>query len=300
MVDFSKLKKTSDISRLTKEIERMNSSGNEDNRLWTPEVDAAGNGYAVIRFLPAPEVDGDEGLPWILLFTHGFKGPSGKWYIEKSLTTLGEKDPVSEYNNKLWNSTDSDDSPARKQARDQKRKKTYYSNIYVVSDPKRPENEGKVFLYRYGPKIFEKIYSVMHPAYEHDTPMNPFDFWNGADFEIRIKKKAGYQNYDDSRFRTPAPLSDDDEQLEAIWKSEYSLREFISPKNFKSYDELKKQMEEVLELNKASVKPARPVEKQVRPEDDSGGEAPPWNESSTVIDDDDDDPLARFRSLVDD
>jgi len=251
-MSFSNLKKQSSLGSLTaklvQQVEKMNKGSNgADDRLWKPEVDKAGNGYAVIRFLPAP--DGED-LPWSKLYTHAFQGTGG-WFIENSLTTLGQKDPVSEYNSQLWNSgVDSDKEVARKQ----KRKLSYYSNVYVVKDPSNPSNEGKVFLFRYGKKIFDKITAAMQPEFEDETPINPFDFWAGANFKIKIKKVAGYWNYDSSEFAAPEPLLDDDEAMEAIWKQEYSLAEIVAPDQFKTYEDLKKRLDYVLGV---SVAPKR-------------------------------------------
>ena len=211
-----------------------------DERLWRPQLDKSGNGYAVIRFLPP--CDG-ENLPWAKLWSHAFQGPTGQWYIENSLTTLGQKDPVSEHNTRLWNSgVESDKEIARKQ----KRKLQYYSNIYVVSDTKNPANEGKVFLYRFGKKIFDKLMEAMQPAFEDETPLNPFDFWTGANFKLKIRMVDGYWNYDKSEFEIGSPLSDNDDELEKVYKSQYSLNEFTAPTNFKSYDELKTRLDMVL------------------------------------------------------
>ena len=211
-----------------------------DERLWRPQLDKSGNGYAVIRFLPP--CDG-ENLPWAKLWSHAFQGPTGQWYIENSLTTLSQKDPVSEHNTRLWNSgVESDKEIARKQ----KRKLQYYSNIYVVSDTKNPDNEGKVFLYRFGKKIFDKLMEAMQPAFEDETPINPFDFWTGANFKLKIRKVDGYWNYDKSEFDNVSTLSDNDDELEKIYKSQYSLDEFTAPTNFKSYDELKTRLDMVL------------------------------------------------------
>ena len=211
-----------------------------DERLWKPTMDKSGNGYAVIRFLPAP--DGED-LPWVKLWNHAFQGPTGQWYIENSLTTLGNNDPVSEYNSKLWNSgVESDKEIARKQ----KRKLQYYSNIYVVSDSANPQNEGKVFLYRFGKKIFDKVMEAMQPAFEGETPINPFDFWEGANFKLKLRKVDGYWNYDKSEFESVSALSDDDDVLEEIYKKQYSLAEFTAPTNFKSYNELKTRLDMVL------------------------------------------------------
>ena len=248
-MSFSNLKKQSSLGSLTaklvSQVEKMNKGSNGvDDRLWKPEVDKAGNGYAVIRFLPAP--DGED-LPWAKLYTHAFQA-SGGWYIENSLTTLGQKDPVSEHNSQLWNSgVDSDKEIARKQ----KRKLSYYSNVYVVKDPSNPANEGKVFLFRYGKKIFDKITAAMQPEFEDEQAINPFDFWAGANFKIKIKKVAGYWNYDSSEFAAPAPLLDDDDAMEAVWKQEYSLAELVAPDQFKSYEDLKKRLDYVLGLTVA-------------------------------------------------
>jgi hypothetical protein len=243
-MSFQNLKKQSSLGSLTaklvQQVEKMNKgSGGVDDRLWKPEVDKAGNGYAVIRFLPAPE--GEE-LPWAKVYSHAFQGPGG-WFIENSLTTLGQKDPVSEYNSQLWNSgLDSDKEVARKQ----KRKLSYYANIYVVKDPNNSANEGKVFLFKFGKKIFDKITAAMQPEFEDETPINPFDFWGGANFKLKIKKVAGYWNYDSSEFDRPSPLLDDDDALEAVWKQEYSLSELLAPDQFKSYEDLKNRLDYVL------------------------------------------------------
>jgi hypothetical protein len=243
-MSFASLKKQSSLGALTaklvKEVEKTNKGGNSaDERLWKPEVDKAGNGYAVVRFLPAP--DGED-LPWAKMYSHAFKGPGG-WDIENSLTTNGGKDPVSELNTSLWNSGVESDKAI---ARDQKRKLSYYSNIYVVKDPANPDNEGRVFLYKFGKKIFDKVMSSMQPEFEDEEPINPFDFWQGADFKIKIKKVAGYWNYDSSEFARQAALLDDDDAMEAIWKKEYSLAELVDPSQFKSYDELKTRLNYVL------------------------------------------------------
>ena len=211
-----------------------------DERLWKPELDKSGNGYAVIRFLPA--VDGED-MPWAKLWNHAFQGPTGQWYIENSLTTLGNNDPVSEMNSAYWNSgVESDKEIARRQ----KRKLQYYSNIYVVSDSRHPEHEGKVFLFRYGKKIFDKIMEAMQPAFEDETPVNPFDFWAGANFKLKIRKVDGYWNYDKSEFEAPTALFDNDDDIEKVWKKEYPLVDFTAPTNFKSYDELKTRLNMVL------------------------------------------------------
>ena len=211
-----------------------------DERLWKPELDKSGNGYAVIRFLPA--VKGED-LPWAKVWNHAFQGPTGQWYIENSLTTLNQKDPVSEHNTRLWNTgLESDKEIARKQ----KRKLQYFSNIYVVSDAKHPENEGKVFLFRYGKKIFDKITAAMSPEFEDEKAINPFDFWEGANFKLKIRKVDGYWNYDKSEFEDTSKLFEDDSEADKVWKSQHSLAEFTAPTNFKSYDELKTRLDAVL------------------------------------------------------
>ena len=242
-MSFSDLKKQSKLgsltSKLVREVEKMNTTSGGDERLWKPEVDKSGNGYAVIRFLPAPE---GEDIPWVKMYSHAFQGPGG-WYMENSLTTLGSKDPVSEHNSQLWNSG----SDANKEiARKQKRKLSYYANVYIVKDPANPSNEGGVFLYKFGKKIFDKIQESMQPEFEDENAINPFDFWQGADFKIKIKKVAGFWNYDSSEFAAVSPLLPDDEALEALWKKEYSLQELVSSDKFKSYDDLKTRLAYVL------------------------------------------------------
>ena len=243
-MSFSNLKKQSSLgsltSKLVKQVEKMNNAGGgADERLWKPEMDKTGNGYAVIRFLPAP--DGEE-LPWAKLYSHAFQGPGG-WYIENSLTTIGQKDPLGEYNRELWNSgRDEDKDTVRKQ----KRKLSYYANIYVVQDKANPQNEGKVFLYKFGKKIFDKIMEAMQPEFEDETPINPFDFWTGANFKLKLKKVAGYWNYDSSEFDRPSPLLDDDDALEQIWKQQYSLEAETAPDKFKTYEQLENRLNMVL------------------------------------------------------
>ena len=250
-MSFANLKKQSSLgsltSKLVKEVEKMNNTGGGgDDRLWKPEMDKTGNGYAVIRFLPAPE---GEDIPWAKIWTHAFQGPGG-WYIENSLTTLNEKDPVSEYNRELWNSgIDADKDTVRKQ----KRKLSYYANIYVVKDPTNPQNEGQVFLYKFGKKIFDKIMEAMQPEFEDETAINPFDFWQGANFKLKIKKVAGYWNYDSSEFGPVEPLLPDDDALESIWKKQYSLNEITARDKFKSYEDLKKRLDMVLGMKKVST-----------------------------------------------
>ena len=287
-MSFASLKKQSSLGSLTaklvKEVEKTNSVNKGDERLWKPEVDKAGNGYAVIRFLPAP--DGED-LPWVKMYSHAFQGPGG-WYIENSLTTLNQKDPCSEFNTSLWNSGVESDKQI---ARNQKRKLAFYSNIYVVKDPSNPENEGKVFLYKFGKKIFDKIMGAMQPEFEDETPLNPFDFWQGADFKVKIKKVAGYWNYDSSEFAAAAPLLNDDDALEQLWKKEYSLSEIVAADQFKTYDELKKRLESVLRLNQTTA--TSPVlDEEAELEDLSEGRSPVANTPT------EDDALSYFQKLA--
>ena len=286
-MSFASLKKQSSLGSLTaklvKEVEKTNKVNTGDERLWKPEVDKAGNGYAVIRFLPAP--DGED-LPWVKMYSHAFQGPGG-WYIENSLTTLNQKDPCSEFNTSLWNSGVESDKQI---ARNQKRKLAFYSNIYVVKDPANSENEGKVFLYKFGKKIFDKIMGAMQPEFEDESPLNPFDFWQGADFKVKIKKVAGYWNYDSSEFAAASPLLKDDDALEAIWKKEYSLSEIVAADQFKTYDELKKRLESVLRLNQAPV--TSPIDEEAELEDLSEGRTPEANSPA------EDDALSYFQKLA--
>ena len=297
-MSFANLKKQSKLGSLTaklvKEVEKMNSNGaSGDDRLWKLDVDKSGNGYAVIRFLPAPE---NEDLPFVKLYSHAFQGPGG-WYIENSLTTLGQKDPVSEYNSQLWNNgTDAGKELARKQ----KRKLTYISNIYVVKDPANPENEGKTFLFKYGKKIFDKLTAAMQPEFEDEEAIDPFDFWQGANFKLKAKNVAGYRNYDSSEFAAVSPLLDDDDAMEAIWKKELSLSEFVAPTQFKTYEELKTRLEYVL-----GKRGARPVAQDIAVEDEEFETTPAARETvssvaSSSSEIEDDDTLSYFQKLAED
>ena len=312
-MSFENLKKQSSLgsltSKLVKEVEKMSSnSSGADERLWKPEMDKTGNGFAVVRFLPAPE--GEE-LPWVKIYSHAFQGPGG-WYIENSLTTMGQKDPVSEHNRELWNSgNDKDKDTVRKQ----KRKLSFYSNVYVVKDPTNPQNEGKVFLYKYGKKIFDKIMEAMQPEFEDETPINPFDFWQGANFKIKIVKKDGYWNYDKSEFGSIEPLLDDDDALESIWKKEYSLSAVTAPDQFKTYDELEKRLKYVLgQKTSQKVSPAdeeteydsytqNTTESNVMEELEQSyvrSKSPSLPKITNESDEDEDDALSYFQKLVDD
>ena len=242
-MSFAALKKSSGkFDQLQTELEKLNTpvtNSFDYNRFWKPELDKTGNGYAIIRFLPQP--DGEE-LPWVRLWSHAFSGPGG-WYIENSLTTINKSDPVSEYNTELWNSgIESDKDTARKQKRILK----YYANVYIVSDSKHPENEGQVRLFKFGKKIFDKITEAMNPAFDDEEALNPFDLWKGADFKLKIRKVDGFWNYDKSEFASPKALLEDDKELEKVWKTEHSLKAFVEPTEFKSYDELKEKLHRVL------------------------------------------------------
>ena len=280
-MSFASLKKASQagntFEKLTREIEKINQpqTTGADERLWKPELDKSGNGYAVIRFLPSP--DGED-MPWAKIWSHSFKGPGGQWYIENSLTTIGKDDPVSELNRELWNSgRDADKATARTQ----KRKLSYYSNIYVVSDPVHPENEGKVFLYKYGKKIFDKLVEAMQPAFADETPLDPFNLWEGADFKLKIRKVDGYWNYDKSEFAAPATLGGfDDATLEETWKKSYSLNEFEAAKNFKTYEALQARLSLVLGTRPAPVVVDESQE-QVRP-DNWGKEVTDFREKAVA------------------
>lgn len=289
-IDFSSLKKTrGSFDNLMKEVEKISQpiENKKDDRFWQPEVDKVGNGYAVIRFLPPSK--GEE-LPWVRIWNHGFQGPTGKWYIENSLTTIGKADPVAEMNSQLWNSgVESDKEVARKQ----KRKLTYISNIYVVKDPAHPENEGKVFLYKFGKKVFDKIKDLMQPQYEDEEAVNPFDFWKGANFKLKIRNVEGYRNYDKSEFDSSSPLSDDDSKLERIWNSQSSLEEFLDPKNFKSYDELKKKLDAVL----SGVVPQMSAEK-IELDEEYIPEQPKVKVKAPVSEEAEDDSLSYFARLA--
>jgi hypothetical protein len=309
-MSFSDLKKQSSLGSLTnklvKEVEKMNNSGGNgaDDRLWKPEMDKSGNGYAVIRFLPAPE---GEDLPWVKLYSHAFQGPGG-WYIENSLTTVGGKDPVGELNRELWNSGNESDKDV---VRKQKRKLSFYANIYVVKDPANPQNEGGVFLYKFGKKIFDKIMDAMQPEFEDETPINPFDFWQGANFKLKLKKVAGYWNYDSSEFDRQGPLLDDDDALEALWKKQYSLSAFTAADQFKTYDELKKRLDYVLGSkstrntaqeeteydNYAATEQKSVSEEDVMQKLEDSYKASKQVESTSTADDDD--PMSYFSKLAD-
>ena len=244
-MNISALKKKSSMDKLTKALEGLSSGSQKsgaDNRFWSAEVDKTGNGYAVIRFLDSPQVDGEDGMPWVQIFNHGFQGPGG-WLIDNCLTSINQKCPVCEHNTTLWNSgIESNKDIARKQ----KRKLTYISNILVVKDAAHPENEGKVFLYKFGKKIFDKVKEKIEPQFEDEKAVNPFNFWEGANFKLKIRNVEGYRNYDKSEFEAASVAADSDEEIEKLWKSCHSLKEFLKPSEFKSYNEMKTKLDRTL------------------------------------------------------
>jgi hypothetical protein len=300
---FDALKQTrkSSFEKLNSELTKLNQgntqqNSSEDTRFWKPDVDKAGNGYAVLRFLPAPQ---GEDVPFVRIWDHGFQGPGG-WYIERSLTTLNKPDPVSEYNGKLWNSgIESNKELVRKQ----KRRLSYYSNILVVKDPNRPENEGKVFLFKYGKKIFDKLNEAMNPEFDDESALNPFDLWEGANFKLKIRQVEGYRNYDKSEFDKPEPISQDDAELEKVWKSEHSLQELLDLKHFKSYEELKTRLEKALgvaqDKNNVMDEPEEsfPVPQRTAPAKEAPVAAAP---KAPWSDDEDEDELSFFKKLASD
>ena len=300
-MSFANLKQSrGNFDKLTKELEKVtspttNQNSSSDDRFWKPELDKTGNGYAVIRFLPA--VEGEE-LPWARVWSHAFQGPGG-WYIENSLTTLGQKDPVSEENSKLWNTgSEADKEIARKR----KRKLSYFTNIVVVSDPAHPENEGRTFLYKFGKKIFDKITEAMKPEFADEKAINPFDFWEGANFKLKIRKVDGYWNYDKSEFEGPSRVKDSDEQIEELWKKQLPLKEFSATTNYKSYDDLKAKFEKVVygtgKTTTADEIDIPPVSAVEVPVSEPKVSEPP--QSDTSPSNDEDDTMNYFSKLVND
>jgi hypothetical protein len=244
-MSFATLKNNrTDLSKLVAQAQETSGTTtkkfSDDTRFWMPTRDKAGNGYAVIRFLPG---DADAATPWVRYWDHAFKGPTGQWYIEKSLTSIGQQDPLSELNSKMWNSGVEADKTI---VRQRKRNLRYIANILVVADPSAPENEGQVRLYRFGKKIFDKIMDTLQPQFPDEAPVNPFDMWNGADFTLKIRNVEGYPNYDASSFKDPSAISSDDAYLEEIYNKQYDLNEWTDPSNYKTYDELKSRLALVL------------------------------------------------------
>jgi hypothetical protein len=294
MSSFANLKRQSgNLGKLQQAVEALNTSsegGSErSDNFWKCETDKSGNGMATIRFLPASEKDGDDGLPWVKIFSHGFQGPGG-WLIDNCLTTKNQQCPVCEHNSTLWNSgIEANKDVVRKQ----KRKLNYIANVYIVSDPKHPENEGKIKLFKFGKKIFDKISEAMNPQFEDEQAINPFDMWKGANFKLKIRKVEGYQNYDKSEFDSPSTLFDDDAKLEQIWKDSFSLSELTGDKEFKSYDVLKARLDKVLGLNGEA--PRTTVE-QVKAKEFAAPKAKA--EDSPFKDDSEDDDMAYFSKLA--
>ena len=311
-MDFSALKKksnTGNLDKLVKAVEALSTNNNrsdDSNEYWKCELDKSGNGYAVIRFLENAPKDGEDCLPWAKYYDHGFQGPGG-WYIEKSLTSIGGEDPVSKYNSELW---DTGIESNKEIARKQKRRLHYVSNIYVVKDSKNPDNEGKVFKFTYGKKIFEKITQAMNPQFEDDEKINPFDLWNGANFKLKVRKVDGYQNYDLAEFDRSGPVADSDEEIEKIWKQQYSLKEIVDAKSFKTYEELDARLKRVLgQNNQAKYKTAEDyTAKSVDEVEDEAflkqattkSATPKVTESVTSSITEDDDDMSYFDSLIGD
>jgi hypothetical protein len=294
-MSFANLKRNrASLESLTKAIESTTQTAEagskDDTRFWTPTVDKSGNGMATIRFLPAPGVDGEDGLPWVRRFDHGFQGPGG-WFIDNCLTTVGEKCPVCEHNSALWNSgVEANKDIVRKQ----KRRLSYLANIYVVSDPAHPENDGTVRLFKFGKKIFDKISEAMNPEFADETPLNPFDLWEGANFKMKIRNVEGYRNYDKSEFAAPSALSDDEAKLETIYNKEHSLKEFVDKKNFKSFDQLKARLDKVLGYE-GDIVPATRAEDVELP---TATRVAPARAPAPVASTTDDDDLDYFKSLA--
>ena len=295
-MDFNKLKKQSgNLDKLAKAIEALNTSeasgGAREDNFWKCEVDKAGNGMATIRFLPAPGQD-EDGLPWVKIFSHGFQGPGG-WLIDNCLTTLNQTCPVCEHNSTLWNSgIEANKDVVRKQ----KRRLNYIANIYVVSDPKHPENEGKVFLFKFGKKIFDKITEAMNPQFEDEQAINPFDLWSGANFKLKIRKLDGYQNYDKSEFESASVLVEDEKKLEAIWKNEYSLKDLVKESEFKTYDQLKSRLDKVLGLVATPKTTVETIREEIKSKPKTETIEDTFVDTATVSDDDDD--LAYFSKFA--
>lgn len=310
--DALKKNRSKSFDKLSDQINKISAksySNPDANKYWKPTRDAAGNGFAIIRFLPEP--DGED-FPFVRLWDHAFQGPTGMWYIENSRKTLNmeEPDPVSELNVKLWNSTTDDDSQERKQVRKQKRRLHYISNIYVIKDSGNPDNEGKVFLFKYGKKIYDMVNEQMNPSFEDEERVNPFDLWEGANFRLKIRQgDGGFPNYDKSEFDSASPLFDDDEKMETVWKQCYSLKEVIAPSNFKGYDELQAKLHKVLGLASSPRASSSTAEDEIDDEIDMSrlsskpaakeASAPKIKEiSSAPVDDDEADDLEYFKNLA--
>lgn len=303
-MSFDKLKKarSSSIDKLVQAAEKLGGPTEKksygDDRIWKPTVDKTGNGYAVLRFLPA--ADGDD-LPWVRYWDHGFQGPTGRWYIEKSLTSIGQSDPVSDMNSKLWNSGNEKD---KETVRARKRRLHYVSNILVISDPGNPDNEGKVFLYQYGKKIFDKIMDIMQPEFQDEQPVNPFDFWGGANFKLKIRNFEGYRNYDKSEFDSATELfGGDEDRLKDTYESLYSLKEYNDPSGYKSYDELQTKLnavlgEDAIETTALPVAAAAPIAEAPAEDLDEIPGLEKSSQPAAADDDEDSDSLSYFAKLA--
>lgn len=303
-MDINTLRKmrNSDFGKISSEFNKIANPSSEsksyqDDRFWKLEADKAGNGTATIRFLP--RVEGDE-LPWIRVFNHGFQGPTGKWYIENSLTTLGENDPVGELNSKLWNTGNEAD---KETARKQKRRLTYIANVLIVSDPKHPENEGQVRLFKFGKKIFDKIMDKARPTFEDESPVNVFDLWEGADFKMRQRKVEGYANYDQSVFMEPSAIANGDEQqILKVVNGQHKLSEFLDRKNFKTYEELSRKL--VMVLNSEMAAPVKTAATMSEDDEDytppkrTEAKSAPVKISKAVEEDEDEDAMAYFKKIA--
>ena len=293
--NFNTLKRSrGSVEKLTQEIQKLSQNNKQDDRFWEPTVDKAGNGHAIIRFLPAPPQDGEDGLPWVRMFSHSFQGPGG-WFINNCPTTIEEKCPVCEGNNVLWNSGIEANQAV---VRTRKRKLHYIANILVVSDPAKPENDGKVKLFKFGKKIFDKVYEKMHPEFPDEVAFSPFDLWDGANFKLKIRRVDDYRNYDKSEFAAKSPVADSDEKMEAIWKQEQSLKEFLDKKNFKPYDQLENRRAKVIGTVPQTASAEASQGKISDYDDDEPISAPKQVSHPAQVEADDED-LSFFKNLAD-
>jgi hypothetical protein len=304
-MSFANLKRSSKAnfkSLADKMTQESKGSSFSDDRIWTPDIDKSGSGFAIIRFLP--EADGED-FPYVKTYTHGFK-QGNKWFIENCPTTIGNPCPVCEANSELWNTEIKENQEI---VRRRKRSLRYMSNIIVLSDSKRPENEGRVFLFSYGQKIFDKLMSAIKPEFDDEEPFNPFDLWGGAPFKLKIRQVEGFRNYDKSEFGDRGPLFDDDDAMAKVWESQYKLKEFLAPARFNPYEEIKKRFN-------AFIKGGTYTTPTPQNEGDQNEDTPPWEPpaqeprrqaarkdpapASEAAASDDDDDFKMFRSLIDD
>lgn len=293
--NFNALKRSrGSVEKLTQEIQKLSQNNKQDDRFWEPTVDKAGNGHAILRFLPAPPQDGEDGLPWIRMWSHSFQGPGG-WFINNCPTTIEEKCPVCEGNNVLWNSGIEANQAI---VRIRKRKLHYIANVLIVSDPAKPENDGKVKLFKFGKKIFDKVYEKMHPEFPDEVAFSPFDLWDGANFKLKIRRVDDYRNYDKSEFAAQSPISDSDEKLESIWKQEHSLKEFLDKKNFKPYDQLETRRAKVIGTVPQTLSAEVSHEKMVSDYEDDAPTSKPTVQAPSQMPDEDDGDLSFFKNLA--